>query len=98
MVGGCRARRARRFHVLLVREPLSNDRKASPCGPFRTDFKALGIGKEIEVREMQRPHAEVLGLFEWWYFDGVVVGPMGPCSWYDSVIIGYIRIRHKAEP
>jgi len=50
--------------------PISNDAKlhlaASP-----EDFKALGIGKEIEVREDGRRTPKSSDYFEWWYFDGL---------------------------
>src|SRR5260370_40737612 len=50
--------------------PISNDAKlhlaASP-----EDFKALGIGKEIEVREDGRSTPKSSDYFEWWYFDGL---------------------------
>jgi len=35
------------------------------------DFKALGIGKEIEVREDGRRTPKSSDYFEWWYFDGL---------------------------
>src|SRR5260370_14660824 len=51
--------------------PISNDAKlhlaASP-----EDFKALGIGKEIEVREDGRRTPKSPAYFEWWYFDGLL--------------------------
>ena len=36
------------------------------------DFKALGIGKEIEVREDGRRTPKSSEYFEWWYFDGLL--------------------------
>lgn len=36
------------------------------------DFKALGIGKEIEVREDGRRTPKSSDYFEWWYFDGLL--------------------------
>src|SRR5258708_30586940 len=35
------------------------------------DFKAFGIGKEIEVREDGRRTPQSSDYFEWWYFDGL---------------------------
>jgi hypothetical protein len=35
------------------------------------DFKTLGIGKEIEVREDGRRTPKSSDYFEWWYFDGL---------------------------
>ncbi len=36
------------------------------------DFKALGIGTEIEVREDGRRTPKSSDYFEWWYFDGLL--------------------------
>ena len=36
------------------------------------DFKVLGIGKEIEVREDGRRTPKSSEYFEWWYFDGLL--------------------------
>lgn len=36
------------------------------------DFEALGIGKEIEVREDGRRTPKTPDYFEWWYFDGLL--------------------------
>jgi hypothetical protein len=36
------------------------------------DFKALGIGKAIEVREDGRHTPKSSDYFEWWYFDGLL--------------------------
>src|SRR5882672_7312251 len=36
------------------------------------DFKALGLGKEIEVREDGRRTPQSSQYFEWWYFDGLL--------------------------
>jgi len=36
------------------------------------DYAALGIGKEISVREDGRRTAASPGAFEWWYFDGLL--------------------------
>src|SRR5260370_11157945 len=35
------------------------------------DFKALGSGKEVEVREDGRRTPQSSDYFEWWYFDGL---------------------------
>jgi hypothetical protein len=51
--------------------PISNDAKlhlaANP-----EDFRALGIGKQIEVREDGRRTPKSADNFEWWYFDGLL--------------------------
>jgi len=51
--------------------PLSSDAKlhlaADPA-----DFRALGIGREIEVREDGRRTPQTSEYFEWWYFDGLL--------------------------
>ena len=39
---------------------------------IRRDYKALGIGKEIEVREDGRRTPRSSDYFEWWYFDGLL--------------------------
>src|SRR6266852_8871982 len=50
--------------------PISNDAKLHlAAGP--EDFKALGIGKEIEAREDGRRTPQSSDYFEWWYFDGL---------------------------
>jgi hypothetical protein len=36
------------------------------------DFKALGLGKEVEVREDGRRTPQSSEYFEWWYFDGLL--------------------------
>ncbi len=36
------------------------------------DYKALGIGREIEVREDGRRTPRSSEFFEWWYFDGLL--------------------------
>jgi hypothetical protein len=36
------------------------------------DFKALGIGKDIDVREDGRRTPQSSEYFEWWYFDGLL--------------------------
>src|SRR5216684_3514868 len=49
---------------------ISNDAKLHlSAGP--EDFKALGIGKEIEAREDGRRTPQSSDYFEWWYFDGL---------------------------
>src|SRR5260370_35752111 len=50
--------------------PISNDAKLH-LAAAPEDFKALGIGKEIEVREDGRRTPQASGYFEWGYFDGV---------------------------
>jgi hypothetical protein len=51
--------------------PMSNEAKlhlaADPA-----DFKALGIGKDIAVREDGRRTPRSTHYFEWWYFDGLL--------------------------
>src|SRR5258708_6197843 len=51
--------------------PISNDAKLHVAGAPE-DFKALGIGKEIEVREDGRRTPQSSDYFEWWYFDGLL--------------------------
>jgi hypothetical protein len=50
--------------------PISNDAKLHLAAAPQ-DFKALGIGKEIEVREDGRRTPQSSEYFEWWYFDGL---------------------------
>ena len=50
--------------------PISNDAKLHLAAASE-DFKALGIGKEIEVREDGRRTPQSSDYFEWWYFDGL---------------------------
>ena len=50
--------------------PASNDAKLH-LAAAPEDFKALGIGKEIEVREDGRRTPKSSDYFEWWYFDGL---------------------------
>ncbi len=50
--------------------PISNDAKLH-LAAAPEDFKALGIGKEIEVREDGRRTPQSSDYFEWWYFDGL---------------------------
>jgi hypothetical protein len=50
--------------------PISNDAKLHLAAALE-DFKALGIGKEIEVREDGRRTPQSSDYFEWWYFDGL---------------------------
>ena len=52
-------------------EPISNDAKLH-LAAAPEDFKALGIGKEIEVREDGRRTPKSSDYFEWWYFDGLL--------------------------
>ncbi len=51
--------------------PISNDAKLH-LAAAPEDFKALGIGKEIEVREDGRRTPKSSDYFEWWYFDGLL--------------------------
>jgi len=51
--------------------PISNDAKLH-LAAAPEDFKALGIGKEIEVREDGRRTPQSSDYFEWWYFDGLL--------------------------
>jgi hypothetical protein len=51
--------------------PISNDAKLH-LAAAPEDFKALGIGKEIEVREDGRRTPRSSDYFEWWYFDGLL--------------------------
>src|ERR1700689_491628 len=51
--------------------PMSNDAKLH-LAAAPDDFKALGIGKEIEVREDGRRTPISSDYFEWWYFDGLL--------------------------
>ncbi len=50
--------------------PISNDAKLH-LAAAPEDFKSLGIGKEIEVREDGRRTPQSSDYFEWWYFDGL---------------------------
>src|SRR5260370_32096592 len=50
--------------------PISNDAKLH-LATAPEDFKALGLGKEIEVREDGRRTPQSSDYFEWWYFDGL---------------------------
>src|SRR5260221_8667776 len=50
--------------------PISNDAKLH-LAAAPEDFKALGIGKEIEVREDGRRTPKSSDYFEWCYFDGL---------------------------
>ena len=50
--------------------PASNDAKLHPAAAPE-DFKAPGVGKEIEVREDGRSTPKSSDYFEWWYFDGL---------------------------
>ena len=54
----------------LYAAPISNDAKLH-LAAAPEDFKALGIGKEIEVREDGRRTPQSSDYFEWWYFDGL---------------------------
>ncbi len=51
--------------------PNSNDAKLH-LAAAPEDFKALGIGAEIEVREDGRRTPKTSDYFEWWYFDGLL--------------------------
>jgi hypothetical protein len=51
--------------------PISDDAKLH-LAAAPGDFKALGIGKEIEVREDGRRAPISSDYFEWWYFDGLL--------------------------
>jgi hypothetical protein len=51
--------------------PVSNDAKLH-LAAAPEDFTALGIGKEIEVREDGRRTPKSSDYFEWWYFDGLL--------------------------
>lgn len=51
--------------------PISNDATLH-LAAAPEDFKALGIGKEIEVREDGRRTPKSSEYFEWWYFDGLL--------------------------
>ena len=50
---------------------ISNDAKLHVAAAPE-NFKALGIGKEIEVREDGRRTPKSSDYFEWWYFDGLL--------------------------
>ncbi len=50
--------------------PTSSDAKLH-LAAAPEDFKALGVGKEIEVREDGRRTPRSSDYFEWWYFDGL---------------------------
>src|SRR5216684_5415778 len=50
--------------------PISNEAKLH-LAAAPEDFKALGIGKDIEVREDGRRTPKSSDYFEWWYFDGL---------------------------
>jgi hypothetical protein len=72
--------RARSVGVALGALVLANSSHAAPKSNDATlhlaaapeDFKALGIGKEIEVREDGRRTPKSSDYFEWWYFDGLL--------------------------
>ena len=51
--------------------PISNDATLH-LAAAPEDFKVLGIGKEIEVREDGRRTPKSSEYFEWWYFDGLL--------------------------
>jgi hypothetical protein len=51
--------------------PMSDDAKLH-LAAAPDDFKNLGIGKEIEVREDGRRTPISSDYFEWWYFDGLL--------------------------
>ncbi len=51
--------------------PISNDATLH-LAAAPEDFKVLGIGKEIEVREDGRRTPKSPEYFEWWYFDGLL--------------------------
>jgi hypothetical protein len=51
--------------------PVSNNAKLH-LAAAPEDFKALGLGKEIEVREDGRRTPKSSEYFEWWYFDGLL--------------------------
>jgi hypothetical protein len=51
--------------------PISNDAKLH-LAAAPEDFKALGIGREIEVREDGRRTPRSSDYFEWWYFDALL--------------------------
>lgn len=51
--------------------PISDDAKLH-LAAAPDDFKALGIGTEIEVREDGRRTPKSSDYFEWWYFDGLL--------------------------
>jgi hypothetical protein len=51
--------------------PISDDAKLH-LAAAPDDFKALGIGREIEVREDGRRTLISSDYFEWWYFDGLL--------------------------
>ncbi len=51
--------------------PISDD-AALHLAAAPEDFKALGVGKEIEVREDGRRTPKSPEYFEWWYFDGLL--------------------------
>jgi hypothetical protein len=54
-----------------VAAPISDDAKLH-LAATPEDFKALGLGKEIEVREDGRRTPKSAEYFEWWYFDGLL--------------------------
>ena len=51
--------------------PIFNDAKLH-LAAAPEDFKALGIGQEIEVREDGRRTPQSSDYFEWWYFDALL--------------------------
>src|SRR5260370_7555244 len=51
--------------------PVSNNAKLH-LAAAPEDFKALGIGQEIEVREDGRRTPQSSDYFEWWYFDALL--------------------------
>src|SRR5258708_8806549 len=51
--------------------PISNDAKLH-LATAPEDFKALGIGQQIVVREDGRRTPRSADHFEWWYFDGLL--------------------------
>src|SRR5258705_12369854 len=61
--------------------PISNDAKLH-LAAAPEDFKALGIGKEIEVREDGRRTPQSSDYFERWYFDGLLDDGTALVVWF----------------
>src|SRR5260370_32762996 len=71
--------------------PISNDATLH-LAAAPEDFKALGIGKEIEVREDGRRTPQSSDYFEWRYFDGLFADGTGFGVWFgDSWLYGPVQ-------
>src|SRR5260370_39406799 len=68
--------------------PISNEAKLH-LAAAPEDFKALGIGKDVEVREDGRRTPQSSDYFEWWYFDGLFDDGTVLAGWFgDNLLYG----------